>query len=70
MTRTEISSSPRPGRVVATVAQDGTRLGHVNHKGTHFEAIRKTGTADDIRRVARGFRSIEAAAAWIAKSAA
>lgn len=71
MTTTQISANIRPGRVAAIVERDGVRLGHVDCKGRTFAASRKVGQAGvDIRRYATGFRSAEAAAAWIAKAAA
>ncbi len=69
MTKTEITSSPRPGRVAATITRNETRVGHVVCTGRTFTAHRKVGqTGVDIRRTARGFRTIEAAAAWVAKA--
>jgi hypothetical protein len=66
---TTISQNIRPNHVAAIVEHDGTRLGYVVSLGATFKAIRKTGTASDIRRVGFGFRSVETAAAWIEASA-
>jgi hypothetical protein len=69
MTTTTKTDAPRPGRVAATIDHDGRRLGHVICKGVTFTAVRKTGTDADMRKVGNGFRSIDAAAAWVAKTA-
>lgn len=66
---TRYSENRIAGRVVAIVELDGKRLGHVVCKGRTFTASRKTGTSDDMRRIGNGFRSAEAAADWVAKSA-
>ena len=66
MTTTQISQNIHPGRVAAIVTRDGERLGHVVCKGRTFAASRKAGTANDIRRYAANFRTVEAAAKWIA----
>ena len=68
MTKTEISSQIRTNRVAATIERDGNRLGHVVCKGRTFVASRKTGSEQDMRRVATGFRTVQAAAAWVAKA--
>jgi hypothetical protein len=64
---TTYSASPRRNHVVAVVDRDGQRLGHVVMRGTKFAASRKNGTATDMRRLATGFRTAEAAAKWIAR---
>lgn len=68
MTTTEISNQIRPNHVAAIVTRDGNRLGHVVSKGRTFRASRKVGSEQDMRRMATGFRTVEAAAAWVAKS--
>jgi hypothetical protein len=54
-------------RITEVVTDDGTRLGRILQLDRTFRASRRAGTADDMRRVAQGFRSIEAAARWIAR---
>lgn len=67
MTKTQISRNIRPSHIAAIVVRDGQRLGHVVCKGRTFAASRKVGTATDIRRYAANFRTVEAAAKWIAE---
>ena len=68
MTKTQISQNIRRNHVAAIVERDGERIGHVVCKGrASFAASRKVGTANDIRRYAANFRSVEAAAAWVAR---
>ena len=66
MTTTKISQSIHANRIAAIVERDGQRLGHVVCKGRTFAASRKVGTATDVRRYAANFRTVEAAAKWIA----
>jgi prophage tail gpP-like protein len=70
MTTTTKTTTPRRNHVAAIVEHDGNRLGHVIMRGRTFTASRKTGTDTDMRMMATGFHTIDAAAAWIAKSAA
>jgi hypothetical protein len=68
MTTTKTSTQIRTNRVAATIERDGNRLGHVVCKGRTFTASRKVGSEQDMRRMATGFRTVEAAAAWVAKA--
>lgn len=64
---------PRPGRCAAVIRihrpgdfrDKGERFGHVVCRGTTFTASRKSGTPADIRMFAQGFRSLDAAVAWV-----
>lgn len=61
-----ISQSIRRNHVAAIIERDGERLGHVIARGLKFDAHRKTASATDLRRMATGFKTIEAAAAFVA----
>lgn len=67
-TTTELNPNPRHSVAAKVRTEDGTSIGYVVRKASTFEARRRNGqTGIDIRRVGPGFRSIEAAAAWIEK---
>lgn len=70
MTTTERNPNPRHP-IAALIRNDqGKLVGRVIRKPATFEAQRRHGEPGvDIRRVAPGFRSLEAAAAWIARTA-
>lgn len=65
-TNTAFAQSFRPNHVAAIITRDGERVGHVVMRGAKFNAHRKTGTATDMRRMATGFKTAQAAAAWVA----
>lgn len=72
-TSTEIERNPSPrGACAAIVRRPADRkvIGHVVRKPATFEARRHEGEPGvDIRRVAGGFRTVEAALAWIERVA-
>jgi hypothetical protein len=61
-----VSQSITRNHVAAIVDRDGQRLGHVVARGLKFAAFRKTASTTDLRRMATGFKTIEAAAAFVA----
>jgi hypothetical protein len=48
----------------------GNRIGSVMPLRSSYRASRISGTEDDVRRVSQGFRTTEAAEAWIRKAVA
>ena len=66
MDTTTFAQKLRPNHVAAIVERDGQRVGHVVMRGAKFVGSRKSGTATDMRRMATGFRTAQAAAAWVA----
>ena len=56
---------PEGPRITAVLGADGTRLGKVLKLSSTYRACRRSGTEQDMRRVADGFRSIESAVRWI-----
>lgn len=69
MTTTQISESPRPGRIVAVTTRNGNKIGYVVLKASGtYEARRKHGDSQDMRRISKGFRSLDNAIAFIERS--
>lgn len=74
-----ITPAPNTPAVCYVTDESGTVLGRikrctsissVTRELIHtYRATRSSGTDDDARRVSQGFRSIDSAAAWIAKAA-
>lgn len=68
-TTVQISETPKHNHVVAVVKRDGQSFGQVIMRGRKFEARRNLGTQQDMRRVSRGYATIEKAVAWITAAA-
>lgn len=70
-TTTNYSVTPAPNATTVwhVTAADSTVLGRIRQMGRTYRASRIAGAEDDMRRVSQGFRSVDAAAAWIAKAA-
>lgn len=64
-TTVQISETPRRNHVVAIVNHNGQHFGQVVMRGRLYNATRRTGTDDDMRRVAFRFATIDRAVAWI-----
>lgn len=72
MATTQKHMTTPAGEYIATYVTDGDIkiAGRVtiNPSGRTFRAARRVGTASDLRRIADGFRTIDAACRWIEAS--